>query len=82
MKYPDATVDGTYRRFWFGGNSLQIDLSEDIYGESFWNKAQNAAWELPTFGFVMLQSKKGYVFIDAGAASGIFSLLAAKGGAT
>lgn len=82
MNNPDTAVGGTYRQFSFGGHSLQVDFSEDIYGESFWNQAQNAAWELPTFGFVLLQAKNGSVFIDAGAASGIFSLLAAKRGGT
>lgn len=68
--------------FSFVGDSLTIDYSEDISGEVFWLQAENGGWELPTFGFVLLKAKNESVFIDVGASSGIFSLLAAKRGAT
>lgn len=62
------------------GIPIIADLTNDYYGESFWESAEAGLWELSTFGLVVLNVRKGTPFLDAGAASGIFSVLAATYG--
>jgi hypothetical protein len=62
------------------GHRLEIDLTEDKYGDGMWGEDSRGAWESATIGFVLSNSKPGTLFLDVGAASGIFTLLAAKGG--
>ena len=63
------------------GHSFSVDLSEDKYGDGMWGEASRGNWESATIGFILGNAKPGTVFIDVGAASGIFSILAAKLGA-
>ena len=69
------------RLFKIGGIEIFADLTEDRYGEGMWVEASHGRWEVATLGFVLAKSQPGTLFIDVGAASGIFTLLAAKQGA-
>lgn len=63
------------------GLTFDIDLSQDKYGDGMWGEASRGNWESATLGYVLGNSKQGSVFIDVGAASGIFSVIAASMGA-
>ena len=63
------------------GQEFRIDLDGDLYGEDMWFGAQSGDWEASTVGFVVTRCRDSVLFIDIGAASGIFSLLAGRFGA-
>jgi len=69
------------KTFKIAGVELEVDLTHDAYGESMWGGAGDGVWECATLGFVLANSSPSATFFDFGAASGVFTLLAAKRGA-
>jgi len=64
------------------GQPVRIDLSNDYYGEGFWEKINGNRWEPDTFDFVRLFCDKSTHFLDIGAANGAISVAAALNGAS
>ena len=63
------------------GQSVQVELNNDYYGESFWEKVNRNTWEPDTFDFVRSFCDDSTHFLDIGAANGAISLAAALNGA-
>ncbi len=63
------------------GRSVRVDLDNDYYGESFWEKINGNTWEPDTFDFVRSFCDNSTHFLDIGAANGAISLAAAINGA-
>ncbi len=60
---------------------FQVDLSEDFYGESFWDRIENGTYEPDTMAFLKLNVNQHSDFIDVGAANGSMTILAGLRGA-
>lgn len=60
---------------------LEFDLDGEQWPDMFL-EFDSGTWEASTVGFVVSQCKPGVTFVDIGAASGIFSVIAAAGGAS
>lgn len=63
------------------GRKFLFDLEGEQWPDMF-HDLDHGRWEASTLGFVVAQSKPGVTFVDIGAASGIFSIFAAAGGAS
>jgi FkbM family methyltransferase len=70
------------KSYTIAGTQLSVNLENDAYGDSMWHGAESGIWESATVGFVITNCDPQATFFDLGAASGIFSLLAASQGAS
>ena len=60
---------------------FSVDLKNDYYGKSFWNKLEEGIYEPDTISFLNKRVNHQVDFIDIGAANGSMSLIAASLGA-
>jgi len=60
----------------FRGFQFSYDAEGDPYGEAMWSGLLNGVYESTTLGFLISSLKANRVFVDVGAASGLFTLLA------
>jgi FkbM family methyltransferase len=63
------------------GKPVTVDLDQDYYSVSFWQKVNNSLWEPDTLSFIRGNCDANTVFLDIGAANGAITLAAAICGA-
>jgi FkbM family methyltransferase len=82
---PTVTADSREnmepKSYTIAGTQFSVNLENDAYGDSMWHGAETGVWESATVGFVITNCDPQATFFDFGAASGIFSLIAASRGA-
>lgn len=61
--------------------AFQVDLTNDFYGDTFWDKIENGTYEPDTLNFLKCFVNTKTDFIDLGVANGAMSIISALLGA-
>jgi FkbM family methyltransferase len=67
--------------FVYDGKDFTVDLSEDFYGQNFWERISKSEYEPDTLDFLRRNCDQETIFMDVGAANGAMTLIAASLGA-
>jgi len=67
--------------FMHDGKDFTVDLSEDFYGQNFWERVSKSEYEPDTLDFLRRNCDQKTIFMDVGAANGAMTLVAASLGA-
>jgi len=67
--------------FVYDGEDFTVDLSEDFYGQDFWDRVSRSEYEPDTLDFLRRNCDQETIFMDVGAANGAMTLIAASLGA-
>jgi FkbM family methyltransferase len=67
--------------FVYDGKDFTVDLSEDFYGQNFWERVSKSEYEPDTLDFLHRNCDQETTFMDVGAANGAMTLVAASLGA-
>lgn len=60
---------------------FKVDLTDDFYGDGFWDRIENGTYEPDTMAFLRLNVAQNSDFIDVGAANGSMAIIAGLRGA-
>lgn len=60
---------------------FKVDLTDDFYGDGFWDRIENGTYEPDTMAFLKLNVDQNSDFIDVGAANGSMAIIAGLRGA-
>ena len=64
--------------FVYDGKDFTVDLSEDFYGQDFWDRISKSEYEPDTLDFLRRNCDQETTFMDVGAANGAMTLVAAS----